>query len=220
MNTIRVWDLPTRVFHWGLAVCVTGLVVTGKIGGEAMVWHFRLGYTVMSLLLFRLVWGFIGGHWSRFLVFIKGPVGVWHYLAGRSSTSSSVGHNPLGALSVLALLGFVLLQVATGLISDDEIATTGPLAKLAPGTWVGTATYYHNAIGQYVLYALVGLHLVAMVFYHFVRKEKLVPAMWHGDKELAEPHTSARDNGAARFLALGAFVVCGGLVAGLIQWAG
>ncbi len=219
MNKVRVWDLPTRVFHWSLAVCVTGLVVTGKIGGETMVWHFRLGYTVLSLLLFRLLWGFIGGYWSRFLVFIKSPVGVLHYLQGRSS-SSSVGHNPLGALSVLALLGFALLQVATGLISDDEIATTGPLAKMVPGTWVGKATYYHNAVGQYVLYALVLLHLAAIAFYHFRRNERLVPAMWHGDKELKEPQISARDDTNSRLLALGVFAICVGLVTGLVQWAG
>ena len=218
MNKVRVWDLPTRVFHWGLVICITGLVVTGKIGGETMVWHFRLGYTVLSLLLFRLVWGFIGGHWSRFVVFIKGPVRVLRYLQGRS-TLSSVGHSPLGALSVLALLGFAFFQVATGLISDDEIATTGPLAKMFPSTWVGKATFYHNAVGQYVVYGLVLLHLSALAFYHFKRKESLVPAMWHGDKELAEPQLSARDDGISRLAALGVFAICVGVVTGLVQWA-
>jgi cytochrome b len=219
VNKVRVWDLPTRVFHWGLVLCVVGLVATGKIGGETMVWHFRLGYAVLSLLLFRLVWGFIGGHWSRFGVFVASPGAILRYLQGRS-TSPSVGHNPLGALSVLALLGFALLQVATGLISDDEIATAGPLAKMVSGAWVSKATYYHAAIGQYVLYVLVALHIGAMVFYRFMRKEKLVPAMWHGDKELAEPHTSARDDGRSRLLALVVFAVCAGLVTGLVQWAG
>lgn len=219
MNKVRIWDLPTRVFHWGLVLCLVGMVVTGKIGGEAMAWHFRLGYTVLSLLMFRLVWGFMGGHWSRFNVFVVGPKAIWRYLQGRG-TSPSTGHNPLGALSVLALLGFALLQVATGLISDDEIATSGPLAKMASGAWVSRATYYHNAIGQYVLYALVLLHLAAMVFYYFKRKENLVPAMWHGDKELAEPHTSARDDGKSRLMALVMFALCAGLVTGLVQWAG
>ena len=219
MNKVRVWDLPTRVFHWGLVLCLVGLVVTGKIGGETMAWHFRLGYTVLSLLLFRLVWGFMGGHWSRFNVFVVGPTAIWRYLQNRG-TSPSAGHNPLGALSVLALLGFALLQVATGLISDDEIATSGPLAKMVSGAWVGQATYYHNAIGQYVLYALVLLHLVAMVFYRFKRKVNLVPAMWHGDRTLADAHTSARDDGKSRLVALVVFCICAGLVTGLVQWAG
>jgi cytochrome b len=219
VNKVRIWDLPTRVFHWGLVLCMVGLVVTGKTGGETMVWHFRLGYTVLTLMLFRLVWGFMGGHWSRFNVFIVGPTAIWRYLKGRNSPPSA-GHNPLGALSVLALLGFALLQVATGLISDDEIATSGPLAKMVAGAWVGKATYYHNAIGQYVLYALVLLHLAAMVFYYFKRKENLVPAMWHGDKHLAEQHTSARDDGRTRLMALVVFATCAGLVTGLVQWAG
>ena len=114
MNKVRIWDLPTRVFHWGLVLCLVGLIGTGKIGGEAMVWHFRLGYTVLSLLLFRLVWGFMGGFWSRFHVFVVGPMAIWRYLQGRHS-SPAVGHNPLGALSVLAMLGFILIQVSTGL---------------------------------------------------------------------------------------------------------
>lgn len=217
LNKVRVWDLPTRVFHWSLAIGITGLVVTGKLGGEAMVWHFRLGYTVLSLLLFRLIWGFLGGHWSRFFVFVRGPMALLRFLQGRS-TRAGLGHNPLGALSVLALLGFALLQVATGLVSDDEIATTGPFAKWMPGAWVVRATQYHNAIGQYVLYALVFLHLSAIAFYHFSRKESLLPAMWHGDKELASPQVSSRDDISSRLFALGAFILCVVLVTGLLQW--
>lgn len=220
MNKVRVWDLPTRVFHWCLVLCVVGLVITGQVGGGAMVWHFRLGYAVLSLLLFRLVWGFVGGHWSRFRVFVVGPAAVLRYLRGDNGGASPVGHNPLGALSVLALLGFSLLQVASGLISDDEIATSGPLAKMAPGAWISKATHYHTAIGQYVLYALVALHIAAMVFYRYKRQQNLVPAMWTGDKELAAPQPSARDDGRSRLLALVVFGVCAGAVTGLVQWAG
>ena len=141
------------------------------------------------------------------------------YLQGRS-TRALVGHNPLGSLSVLALLGFALLQVATGLISDDEIATTGPLTSKVPGAWVSKATYYHSAVGKYILIALVLLHIGAMVFYRFKHKENLVPAMWHGDKEFSEPQQSARDDAKSRLLAVLVFAVCAGLVTGLVQWAG
>jgi cytochrome b len=220
LRKVRVWDLPTRLFHWSLAVCFVGMVVSGQIGDAAMVWHFRLGYTVLSLLLFRLAWGIVGGRWSRFSAFVVGPMAIWRYLQGRSTALQSVGHNPLGALSVLALLGFALLQVASGLFSDDEIATTGPLAKMASSVWVGRATYYHSAIGKYILIALVLLHIAALIFYRAHHKKKLVLAMVLGDRELAEPFESARDDGRSRLLACVVFAVCVGLVTGLVQWAG
>lgn len=219
MTTVRVWDLPTRVFHWGLVLCFAGLVTTGQMGGEAMVWHFRLGYTLLSLLLFRVVWGCVGGHWSRFGVFVVGLGGVLRYLLARRA-APSVGHSPLGALAVLALLLFPLLQIASGLVSDDEISTSGPLAKFVPGLWVSKATYYHSAVGQYVLYGLVLLHVGAIIFYWIKRKENLLPAMWHGDKVFSAPHTSARDTAKSRFFACMVFGVCAALVAGLVQWAG
>ncbi len=220
VNKVRVWDLPTRLFHWSLALCFIGLVLSGQIGDAAMVWHFRLGYTVLSLLLFRLIWGFVGGRWSRFSVFVVGPVAVWRYLQGRGTALQSVGHNPLGSLSVLALLGFLLLQVATGLFSDDEIATTGPLAKMAPSVWVGRATYYHAAVGKYILIALVLLHIAALVFYHVRHKQNLVRAMVVGDKELSTPFENARDDARSRLLAGIVFLTCSALVAGVVQWVG
>lgn len=219
MTRVRIWDLPTRVFHWSLVLCFSGLVITGQIGGDAMVWHFRLGYAILVLLLFRLVWGLVGGYWSRFSVFVVGPTAIFDYLR-RTSVTPSIGHNPLGALSVLALLCFPLLQVATGLFSDDEIATTGPLAKMVSSYWVGKATYYHTAIGQYVLYALVLLHIGAIIFYRLKHHQNLVPSMWHGYKTLADPLTTARDDSKSRWFALGVFAICAALVAGLVQWAG
>ena len=219
VSKVRVWDLPTRLFHWSLAACIVGLIVSGQIGDAAMVWHFRMGYAVLSLLLFRLVWGFIGGRWSRFGNFVVGPAAILRYLRGQGTAAQSVGHNPLGALSVVALLGFALLQVATGLFSDDEIATTGPLAKLAPGLWVSRATYYHASIGKYVLIALVLLHIAALVYYRVRHGKKLVHAMLVGDKELDPMFESARDDGRSRLLALVVFAVCAGSVTGLVQWA-
>lgn len=220
MNKVRVWDLPTRVFHWSLVLCFVGLVVTGEIGDGAMVWHFRLGYTVLSLLLFRLVWGFVGGHWSRFSAFVVGPGTILRYVQGQGTPRQSVGHNPLGSLSVLALLVFALLQVAAGLFSDDEIATSGPLVKMASSTWVGYATYYHTKIGKIVLIVLVQLHIAAMIFYRVKRNENLVLPMLKGDKVLPEPFENARDDAKSRAAALVVFGLCAGLVAALVQWAG
>lgn len=113
----RVWDLPTRLFHWALAAAVIGLIATGL--GGVMEWHFRLGYAVLALLLFRLVWGFVGGRWSRFTAFVYAPGSVLAYLRGRAHPDHLIGHTPLGALSVFAVLAILALQVATGLVADD-----------------------------------------------------------------------------------------------------
>ena len=91
---IRVWDLPTRLFHWALVACIVGLTVTGYTGGGAMEWHARIGYAVLTLLLFRLVWGLVGGHWSRFSNFIYSPRSVMDYLRGRAHPDHLIGHNP------------------------------------------------------------------------------------------------------------------------------
>ncbi len=219
-HKIRVWDLPTRIFHWALVLCIVGLVSTGQIGGDLMPWHFRLGYSVLSLLLFRIVWGFIGGRWSRFAAFVHRPAMVLAYLRGRGQAEHSVGHNPLGAGSVLAMLLFLLAQVGSGLFSDDEIAASGPLAKLVSNASVGLATNYHAHIGKIVLIVLVLLHVGAIVFYRVKKQQNLVPAMLHGDKELEQPMESARDDLAARALALLVFALCAAAVAWGVQWAG
>jgi cytochrome b len=220
LNRVRVWDLPTRVFHWSLVFFFAGLVITGEIGGPAMVWHFRFGYCVLSLLLFRFVWGFAGGRWSRFSVFITGPATILRYARGEGTAQQSVGHNPLGALSVLALLAFAMLQVSAGLFSDDEIATAGPLAKMVSGSWVSFATYYHTKIGKIILIVLVQLHIAAIIFYRVRRSENLVLPMLNGDKELALPFESAHDDSIARTKAVILFGICAGCVAGLVRWAG
>jgi cytochrome b len=219
-SKVRVWDLPTRVFHWSLVLCFTGLLVTGEVGGEAMVWHFRLGYSVLSLLLFRLVWGFVGGYWSRFRAFVVSPGATLRYLQGHGVARQFVGHNPLGSWSVLALLAFTLLQVAAGLCSDDEIATAGPLAKWVSSSWVGYATYYHTKIGKLILIVLVQLHIAAIVFYRVRRQENLLLPMLKGDKVLAEPFENARDDARVRWLAVAILAACAALATGLVRWAG
>lgn len=219
LSTVRVWDLPTRVFHWALAAFFIGLVASAQIGGEAMAWHFRFGYSVLTLLLFRLIWGVLGGHWSRFRSFIYSPTAVLRYLKGHRRPEHAIGHNPLGAGSVFAMLGFLLLQVATGLISDDEIATAGPLSKWVANTWVTRATFYHAEIGELIVIGLVLLHIGAILFYHFKKGENLVRPMIRGDKEIALTAPSSRDDAGSRTLAAVVFLGCAGLVAGLLLLA-
>lgn len=209
-HRIRVWDLPTRLFHWLLFACVVALVVTAKLGGGAMVWHFRLGHAVLAMLLFRLVWGFVGGRWSRFSSFVPRPRDVLLYVRGQGRPEFSVGHSPLGALSVFALLGVLALQVASGLSSDDEIAFAGPLTPYLPGDIVGLATTYHKAWGQWLVIGLVVLHVVAVLFYLWGRRHNLVKPMLDGDKALAHPAPPARDDASARLLALAVAAGCAG----------
>ena len=209
---VRVWDLPTRLFHWSLVVGVIGLAISGLIGGNAMVWHFRFGYAVLSLLLFRVVWGLVGGHWSRFGAFIYAPKSVINYLKGRGKPEHSVGHSPIGAASVFAVLGMLLAQAGTGLLSDDEIAASGPLTRFVSNATVNLATNYHKNIGKWVLLALVVLHIGAIVFYLW-RKHNLVKPMLNGDKELALAAPSSRDDALSRAAALLVLVLCAAFVA-------
>ena len=219
MVTVRIWDLPTRLFHWLLAACVAGLAITGNVGGNAMVWHFRLGYAVLALLLFRLVWGFAGGHWSRWSQLSLAPAQVLAYLRGQAA-SRWVGHNPLGSWSVVLMLLWLLLQVSTGLVSDDEIANAGPLTALVSGATVSAATAWHKGLGKGVLIVLVAVHVLAIVWYRVRKAQALVPAMLHGDKSLSEAATPSRDGLAQRLLAAAVLVLCGLAVRWLVGLGG
>lgn len=205
---VRIWDAPTRVFHWLLALCVAGLLATGSWGGVAMEWHFRLGYSTASLLLFRVIWGGVGGHWSRFSNFVYTPAIAINYIKGRARPEDEVGHNPLGALSVFALLISLVFQVSAGLMSNDEIAAAGPLVRHVSEQWVSYATFYHTQIGKLVLLALVGMHLGAIGFHFIFKHDNLVRPMLTGDKLLAFETVSAQDSGRQRWLAFCILLGC------------
>lgn len=210
LTKVRVWDLPTRIFHWALVLGLIGLAVSGTVGGNAMVWHFRFGHAVLALLLFRGVWGVVGGRWSRFGAFVYAPQSVIDYLRGQGKPEHSVGHSPVGALSVFAMLGVLLLQVGSGLVSDDEIAFAGPLTAFVSNATVGLATNYHAHIGKWLVLGLVVLHSAAILFY-LLRKHNLVQAMLHGDKELVRPVPGSRDDAVSRTVALLVFALCAGV---------
>lgn len=219
-RTVRVWDLPTRLFHWALVACVLGLVATAYLPGSWIVWHSRLGYTVLALLLFRLVWGFVGGHWSRFSAFVYSPGSVMRYLRGKAHPDHLIGHNPLGAGSVFAMIVFLLAQVASGLVSDDEIAFTGPLNRfISTANGLG-ATWYHKQVGQWVLAALVVLHILAILYYLRGKKDNLIRPMIHGDKVVAHEAASSRDDTGSRLVALVVFGASCGLVYWLVSLGG
>ncbi|MBL0423306.1 cytochrome b/b6 domain-containing protein [Ramlibacter sp. AW1] len=200
VGTVRVWDLPTRLFHWLLVLCLMGLFATAWIPGAPLEVHVRLGYVVLTLLLFRLAWGLVGGYWSRFLSFIPSPGTVLRYLRGHETAAHRLGHSPLGALSVLAMLLVLAVQVGTGLVSDDEISFTGPLNRHVTQATGLAATSYHRGIGPWIILALIASHVVAIGYYAFVRKRNLVPAMLHGDKPAPPAQIAASRDGAVQRL--------------------
>ena len=209
-NRVRVWDLPTRVFHWALVLCVTGLAISGSVGGSAMVWHFRFGYAVLALLLFRITWGLVGGRWSRFAAFLYAPQSLLNYVRGQGKPEHGVGHSPIGALSVFAMLGILIAQVSTGLLSDDEISFAGPLTGFVSNATVSLASNYHTEIGKWLLLGLVVLHIAAILFYLY-RKQNLVSPMLHGDKELTLAVPPSRDDALSRIAALLILLACAAL---------
>jgi cytochrome b len=221
LHIVRVWDLPTRAFHWLLAACAIGSFVTAKVGGNAMIWHFRLGYFVLALLLFRLLWGFVGGRWSRFGHFVRSPATLVRYLRGdaRPGDAFDVGHNPLGALSVLAMLVFFAAQAASGLFADDEIANTGPLIRFVSSATSLRLTHYHKVVGEVVLIVLVVLHLLALAW-HAWRGRNLVLAMIFGNQAFDREVPGAADGAAQRLLALVLVAACAAGVGWLVSLGG
>ena len=199
---LRVWDLPTRLFHWLLALSITGALITIHLGGAWMDWHVRFGIASFALLLFRLVWGLIGPRYARFSQFIRSPAQTIDYLRARHGTRYA-GHNPLGAWSVLAMLLLFLLQSSTGLFANDDVMTQGPLSQFVSNDTVALFTRIHS-LTEYLLYAIIALHLLAIGFYS-IRGEALVPPMMTGDvpkHTLPAGTQSARDDWRVRLGAL------------------
>ena len=217
MFAVRVWDLPTRLCHGAIALLFFALVLSGQIGGDAMVWHMRCGYAMLSLVMWRIVWGFAGGYWSRFFSFVSTPLQAWRYARQPlAQMQPAVGHNPLGAWSVLAMLSFLGLQALAGLFSDDQIATSGPLAARVSNAWVELATQWHTGPGKWALIALVLVHLGSVFWYLRVRRIDLLRPMLTGDKILANPALASKDNKASRLLAGVLFLLCATAVGFLV----
>ncbi len=175
---IKVWDLPTRVFHWALFLAVTAAILTGLQGGNWMVWHERAGLTILGLLAFRLLWGFLGSTYARFGQFFPTPGKILAYVRGYWHEE---GHNPLGALSVFALLIVLLLQAGSGLFANDDIAFDGPLYGLVTKSTSDWLTSLHRQ-GLWIILALVSLHVLAVLFYLLFRNNNLIRPMITGWK--------------------------------------
>lgn len=213
---IRVWDLPTRLFHWALVVLVIFSVATAKIGGNWTEWHMRSGYTILTLIVFRILWGLAGSRHAQFANFVRGPAVTLRYarqmLAGTAQRHA--GHNPLGALSVLALLAALLAQASTGLFANDDIANEGPWAKFVSSAASSLLTTFHR-YNEKVIYVLLALHLAAVAYYVFAKRDNIVLPMINGDKRGHDAAPIA-DDATLRVRALILLALAAGLVAYLV----
>jgi cytochrome b len=181
---ILVWDFPTRLFHWLLVIFVIISFVTGNIGGNAMLYHSWSGFAILVLILFRLIWGFVGSGESRFVTFVKDPFAVVRYAMSllRRDSPHYLGHNPLGGWSIIAMLCALAIQATTGMFANDDIATEGPLYEWVSKATSDGLTRIHR-LNQEVIIALVSIHVLAVLFYFFYKRENLVKPMITGVKQ-------------------------------------
>jgi len=204
---IRLWDLPVRLVHWSLVVLLPALWWTWKSGNLDL--HQKLGFITLGLLVFRVLWGFVGSSTARFTHFVKGPRAIAAYL--RRISPASVGHNPLGALSVLALLGLMIVEVGSGLFAQDvDGEEFGPLAQYVSYETTDWARDWH-ALTFNVILAAVAIHVLAILFYLLVKRDNLVGPMVTGRK-------SFNEDIAAPIMAPLWRAVAAALVAGAIAW--
>ncbi|MEO1001349.1 MAG: cytochrome b/b6 domain-containing protein, partial [Pseudomonadota bacterium] len=182
-RSVRVWDLSTRLFHWGLVGAVIGSYVSVELG--RMDWHLRFGYLVATLLVFRIVWGVLGSDTARFANLLAAPARTLNYASGllrRGRYRASFGHNPLGGLSAIALVLLLAAQVGTGLFANDDLFFEAPLARLVEKEASDAATGWHGTVFN-LLFALVLLHLAAVVFYTLRLRAGILAAMITGRQE-------------------------------------
>lgn len=209
VRRIVLWDLPLRVFHWSLVAAVTAAIVTGELGGAWMPWHGRAGLLIVGLLVFRVVWGVLGSATSRFTHFAPSPGRLIAYLRGRWR---GVGHNPLGALSVFALLGLLSAQVATGLFGNDDIAFAGPLNHLVEDSSGARVTGWHRLLAD-ALFVLLALHLAAIAFHVLVKRHRLIRPMITGRQDIEPGQALPRPvRGFGRFGLLSAVAIAAAAV--------
>ncbi|MDR2207800.1 MAG: cytochrome b/b6 domain-containing protein [Azoarcus sp.] len=205
---VKVWDVPTRLFHWLLLLLTVGVFITGFLGGGLIELHGQFGLAIAGLLAFRLVWGVIGSTYARFAQFVPGPARVFAYLRGQWH---GLGHNPLGAFSVLGMLVLMLFQVVSGLVADDQISFAGPLRALVSESTANWFTGMHK-LSVWLIVGLVSLHTLSVIFYAVVKKNNLLFPMFTGHKTVDDPSLkSARGGGWLAF-------VLAVLVAAAVVW--
>lgn len=213
---MKVWDAPTRLFHWALVLLVAGAYATIQLGW--IDWHFRFGYAILALLLFRLAWGVVGSDTARFTRFLHNPLSALAHLRhfSRREPDTEIGHNAAGGWMVVLMLALLLFQAGSGLFSNDQTFSEGPLAKLVSGAWSDRISGWHVFNFNLVL-GLIGLHVLAVIGYAVVKRHDLVRPMVTGMKRL--PATLAAPRIAPIGLAAVLFAIAAGAVWALVTMA-
>ncbi|HEX5130357.1 MAG TPA: cytochrome b/b6 domain-containing protein [Usitatibacter sp.] len=194
---IRIWDLPVRIFHWVLVAIFVFQAVTGWIGGYIMELHLASGYALLVGVVFRVIWGFVGGTHARFASFIAGPMATLRFARRLFSKQAvpQLGHNPLGGWSVILMLASLAVQGITGLMAYDGVVTEGPLAKVVGIEASSIASEVHRW-NFWVLVVLSCLHILAVLFHWLVKKDNLMAPMFTGVKQV--PRSFLRERREAR----------------------
>lgn len=215
VDAVPVWDIPVRLFHWTLVLLVAFSWLAAEM--EWMAWHMYSGYAVLTLVLFRILWGFVGSTHARFSDFIYGPRALIGYIKTLPSRTAAkfAGHNPLGGISVVLILLCVLAQAGTGLFANDDIINEGPLFKHVSkelSDWLTTIHKYNFN----VLLTLIGVHVAAVLYYLIYKSENLIKPMFTGRKHL--PAGTAQAPMCSPVLAVVALAVCAAGVWFLIRY--
>jgi len=218
-RSVRVWDVPVRIFHWLLVALIMTSWVTSEIGDDAMTYHRWSGYSILTLVLFRLVWGFVGSRHARFAAFAYGPRSVLGYARELLQLSPPyyAGHNPLGGWSVILMLISVVLQATTGLFANDDAAAEGPLSRLVSASAASLLTTIHR-YNFNVLLALIAVHVAAVLFYLIVKRENLIVAMITGRKQVPAQFAATNESMTSPWLAAVVAFVIAGAVAVVVNW--
>jgi cytochrome b len=206
---LDVWDLPQRIVHWAMVALLIALVATAKLGGGAMDWHVRAGEAMLTLVLFRILWGFLGSHHARFSTFVRGPGAVIAYARSllRPRHAHYAGHNPLGGWMVVLLLVALLMQASAGLFANDDIATEGPLARFISKNLSDAISSFHSRNAWFVV-ALASVHVAATLFYLIWFKENLIRPMIDGVKQVPHPMPDVANGNTSPVRALTLFALC------------
>ncbi|WP_428242191.1 cytochrome b/b6 domain-containing protein [Gynuella sp.] len=207
----KVWDPSIRIFHWATVAIIGGLWYTGEQGGDLIYLHQTLGFSLAALVLYRIIWGFWGSRYARFREFVRGPGTILSYLPSmfrRNDGHRHLSHNPMGGIAVLTILGLILAQLITGMMSTDDIMFDGPFVSLVSSDISDIARDLHGWIFA-ILQIVVVIHVLAVVWHQRFKGEPLIQSMIHGSKPYEGEH--------ARFSALRAIIAIV-LAAGISQF--
>ena len=208
----RIWDLPTRTFHWALLLCLVGAIVSVNIG--QMQAHLVFGSSLLTLVLFRILWGFVGSQTSRFRSFLPRPKAVLACLKSFfQKNNPHIGHDALGGLATLTLLAVLFISPIIGMFANDDILFEGPLAHLVSKSLSNNLTFVHQQLAK-VIIALVSLHIAVVLFNRFYKKDDIISPMLDGNKTL--PPRLAQQAKTLRFAPRSTAVLCFAFAAALV----